>query len=90
MSYISLQNSQIYNDGNFDELLRFKVEAGDKNLANHLKTAPRITTYLSPEIQNEVINACSSMIIEQLVSKIKSAKCFTALADETTNISGIE
>lgn len=87
---ISLQNSQIYNDGNFRELLRFKVEAGDKNLANHLETAPRNATYLSPEIQNEVINACSCMIIEQLVSKINSAKCFTVLADETTDISGIE
>lgn len=71
-------------------MLRFKVEAGDKNLANHLETAPRNATYLSPEIQNEVINACSSMIIEQLVSKINSAKCFTVLADETTDISGIE
>ncbi|KAL4148749.1 hypothetical protein QTP88_002913 [Uroleucon formosanum] len=87
---ISLQNSQIYNDGNFRESLRFKVEAGDKNLANHLETAPRNATYLSPEIQNEVINACSNMIIEQLVSKINSAKCFTVLADETTDISGIE
>lgn len=30
------------------------------------------------------------MIIEQLVSKINSAKCFTVLADETTDISGTE
>lgn len=50
----------------------------------------RHTSVISPEIQNEVINACSSMIIEQLVSKINSEKCFTVLADETTDISGIE
>jgi len=30
------------------------------------------------------------MIIEQLISKINSAKCFTVLADETKDISGIE
>ncbi|XP_050059777.1 uncharacterized protein LOC126551069 [Aphis gossypii] len=76
---ISLQNSQIYNESNFRELLRFKIEAGDKNLANHLETAPRNATYLSPEIQNEIINTCSSMIIEQLVSRINSAKCFTVV-----------
>lgn len=87
---ISLQNAKIYNDGNFRELLRFKVEACDKNLANHLETAPRNAIYPSLEIQNEVINACFSMIIKQLVSKINSAKCFTVLADKTTDISGIE
>lgn len=46
---INLQRSQTSNDDNFRELLRFKVEVRDTNLANHLKTAPRNANYLSRE-----------------------------------------
>lgn len=67
-------------------MLRFKVEAVDKNLAIHLKTAQQNSTYLNPEIQNKIFNVCSSMITEQLVSRINSAKCFKVLADEKTDI----
>ena len=87
----SLHGSQLANDGNFRALLRFRVRGGgDKELANHLKNAPRNTSYLSADIQNEIIDICFDIILKQIVNRLNSARCFTVLADETTDIAGIE
>lgn len=86
---IDLQHNQ--NDGNFRALLRFRVEGGDKDLADHLKNAPRNASYLSADIQNEIIDVCFNIILKQVVNRVNSARCFTVLADETTtDIAGIE
>lgn len=71
---INLQNSYIYNDSNFRVLLRFKYEAGNTNLANHLKTAPQNTTYLNLKIPNKILKLCSCMIIEQFVFRISESR----------------
>uniref|UniRef100_H3BG50 HAT C-terminal dimerisation domain-containing protein n=1 Tax=Latimeria chalumnae TaxID=7897 RepID=H3BG50_LATCH len=73
------------NDGNFHTLLRFKAYSGD-----HLHTSSLNATYISPHIQNEIVNACGAVIQRKLVGKIWDAKYFTVLADETTDISGVE
>jgi hypothetical protein len=78
------------NDGNFRALLRFKVHSGDQELANHLKMAAENATYLSPSTQNEIVAACNGLILAKLVERVNSAKGFTVLADETTDISGTE
>ncbi|CAI6363550.1 unnamed protein product [Macrosiphum euphorbiae] len=41
------------NEGNFRELLKFRVKAGDSTLENHLKNSSSKTTYISKTIQNE-------------------------------------
>lgn len=46
--------------------------------------------YFSPQIQNELIDICGEVIVEKLVQKVNEAQCFAILADETTNIAGIE
>ena len=43
------------NPGNFQALLNFRVEAGDKVLANHFANAQRNATYRFKTIQNEII-----------------------------------
>ena len=43
------------NHGNFWALLKFRVEAGDKVLEEHLSTAARNATYTSADIQNQII-----------------------------------
>ena len=43
------------NPGNFQALLNFRVEAGDKVLANHFANGPRNATYRPKTIQNEII-----------------------------------
>ncbi|KAJ8887316.1 hypothetical protein PR048_013531 [Dryococelus australis] len=46
--------------------------------------------YTSPQIQIGIIEACNDIILNTLVKKGNSAKCFAIHADKTTDISGIE
>lgn len=76
------------NDGNFRNLLRFRMAAGDDVLKTMLEMQK--IQYTSPKIQNEIIEICGKVILDKIVSKIHKAKFFSILADETTDISGIE
>ncbi|XP_008185846.1 zinc finger MYM-type protein 1-like [Acyrthosiphon pisum] len=78
------------NDGNFRALLRYRVNGGDQIFRQRLQNCPRNATYTSSGIQNQIIDIIGSIIIKKLVNKINQAKCFTVLADETCDISGIE
>ena len=73
--------------GNFINLLNFRVAAGDKVLEEHLKTAARNALYTSAPIQNVLIEACGKVILKKLGERIRSAKFFSVLADEATDIS---
>ncbi|XP_055307765.1 uncharacterized protein LOC129571914, partial [Sitodiplosis mosellana] len=77
------------NDGNFRALLRYRISSGDDVLKDHLEKSQRMQ-YTSPQIQNEIIEICGTLITEKIVSKINNAKGFTILADETTDVAGIE
>lgn len=59
------------NEGNFRELLRFKVSSGDLKLKEHLKTASSRATYISNTTQNQIIECCADEIKETLISNIK-------------------
>lgn len=52
--------------------------------------APNNATYLSGKMQNEIISVCGRIIQKQIISKINRAKCFSILADETADVSGVE
>lgn len=65
-----------------------KVRSGDEALREHIESGPRNATYLSPQIQNEIIAAGGRIIQDIIVNRVNSAQCFTLLADETTDISG--
>ncbi|KAL4089285.1 hypothetical protein QTP88_024342 [Uroleucon formosanum] len=67
-----------------------EVEGGDLMLKKHLLEAPNNATYLSGKMQNEIISVCGMIIQKQIISKINRAKCFSILADETADVSGIE
>lgn len=78
------------NDGNFRAFLRYAIECGDIDLHQHLQTASINATYLSPRIQNEIIDAVGKIITNKIVERINKAKCFASIADETIDVSGIE
>lgn len=84
------ENDPEENDGNFRAILRSKLRSGDKYLKLHLESMTKAATYISPRIQNEIIRSCGSKITNKLVKKIKDAKYFSILADETTDISTVE
>jgi len=73
--------------GVFRGLLAFRIECGDTDLLNHLETAPKNCTMISPQIQNEVIEAIGSVIEKKIVERIKSSKFYSILCDETTDLS---
>ena len=64
------------NDGNFRAALRLRLRAGDSVLKEHLMSSGANAKYLSPKIQNEIINICGSMIIEKIVSEVHESVPF--------------
>lgn len=74
------------NDGNFRQLLRFRIDAGDEFLKSHLTSCAKNATYLSWKIQNEILSACNNLILQNLVCAVNKAKGFSVLADETSDI----
>lgn len=76
-------------------MLRFRVALGDTILNEHLPRvgsmlSSRSTGYTSPRIQNELIEICGTVILYKIISRVNEAECFSVLADETTDISGIK
>lgn len=78
------------NPGNFQALLNFRVEAGDKVLANHFANAQRNATYRSKTIQNEIIEVLGTYIQDKIVAEINEAGAFSLLADEASDSSNKE
>ena len=74
------------NPGNFLALLKeFAVD--DKVLQDHL-ASPRVrnASYLSPQVQNEIISIMSNdIILPELISEVKESPFFSILADEVSS-----
>lgn len=84
---ISLNGEPEHNDGNFRTLLRFKANSGDEVLRHHFESMSLNSTYISPEIQNEIINIIGLYITDQIVTDVNNSCGFSVLADETTDVS---
>lgn len=84
-----IQNS-VNNEGNFRELLKFRIDAGDDVLKNHLQNCPKNASFISKTTQNDLIDCCASVILDKIVNAIKESKYFSILVDETTDISTSE
>ncbi|KAG5891511.1 hypothetical protein JTB14_014435 [Gonioctena quinquepunctata] len=82
-----LFNTSRVDEGNFRELLRFRIEAGDRVLEVHLRMTSSKATYISKTTQNQLIHFCSEEIISTIITKIKSVKFYSIMFDETTDIS---
>ncbi|XP_063240858.1 zinc finger protein 862-like [Bacillus rossius redtenbacheri] len=78
------------NEGNFRLLLRFRIDAGDTILKEHIQNAPKNATFISMTSQNDLIECCGNIIVEKIIAKIQKARFFSVLADETTDSSHSE
>ncbi|KAK4876004.1 hypothetical protein RN001_012426 [Aquatica leii] len=78
------------NEGKFRAMLRTRIDAGDCDLKNHLQTCSLNATYISWNTQNQNIAACGEIIKQKIATEVNSAKCFSVLAYETTDISTVE
>jgi len=57
---------------------------------NHIQNCSKNASYISADVQNEVISIISEYTQHKICDKINEGKYFTILADETTDISRIE
>ena len=73
------------NPGNFQELLKFQVEAGYTSLKPHFEEGLKNATYQSKTIQNELIHIIGDQILEGIIANVKMARYFAVLADEATD-----
>ncbi|KAL4089882.1 hypothetical protein QTP88_024823 [Uroleucon formosanum] len=79
------------NEGNFNSLINFRIEAGDKILQSHLESSPKNSKYISARVQNEIIDITGKIILSRITNYlVKSQSFFSILADETADISGTE
>lgn len=72
------------NKGNYIELLNYTAEF-DSQLEEHLKTST-IFRGTSPQIQNDIITAISSIIHDFICEEIKKSHFISVLVDETSDI----
>ena len=78
------------NPRNFQVLLNFRIDSGDKGLENHFKMCPKNAMYRSKTIQNELLGCCGEQILEHIINEVKEAKFFSVLADEVSDVSSKE
>jgi len=77
-------------EGNFRRLLRFRVDSGDLDLREHIMNAPKNACYTSAEIQNDSIHCIEAQLMDNVIARVQKSGFYCILADETTDISGIE
>ncbi|KAM9119888.1 zinc finger MYM-type protein 1-like isoform 2-T2 [Pangshura tecta] len=74
------------NEGNFLALIKLLAKS-DTLLEQHLLRSDRNATYLSPDIQNDLIQSLSAELLSKIVAEIKVAKYFAIIVDSTIDIS---
>ena len=75
------------NQGNFRELLRYRIKSDDSQFRIHMDQASSRATYISKTTQNEIIDCCGEEILSIVISRIQKAKFYSIMFDETTDIS---
>ncbi|KAG8229080.1 hypothetical protein J437_LFUL010143 [Ladona fulva] len=77
-------------EGVFEDLIKLKIDAGDYILKEHIENGRKNATYMSPQIQNEIISLCGEVIKDNITTDVKKAYAYSILADESSDISGKE
>ena len=69
---------------NFRAVLQVR-SMGDYELAVHLEESRFDATYLSPDIEKELITLTGEEILSRISFEVEDASCFAVIADETTD-----
>lgn len=75
--------------GNFNFFLKWKAQH-DGVLAQHLKSAPKNAKYISPQIQNELIEAFATTLRGDIIAEAMKGDFYSIMADETCDIGHVE
>ena len=76
--------------GNLCDLLRFRIEAGDTVLKDHMESASKNARYTSVCVQNVLILLSEEVVRDNIVKAANESNGFSIIADETADISGTE
>ena len=76
-------------NSNFEFFIKWLAKY-DESLSEHLSTATTNARYLSPQIQNEMINCLGESIRNALVTDIRKSKFISVMADESSDVSMTE
>ena len=71
------------NDGNFRALLRMRMRAGDRILKEQCTTSRGNSMYISPLVQNGLLDAALVQLRNKILKRISQANCWALLCDET-------
>ncbi len=74
-----------YTQGNLRCLIQ-KAAVHYEVLKDHLQNGPKNATYLSPEIQNDLIISIGKVMLNKICAEVSEAKYFAISADETTDV----
>ena len=62
-----------------------RVRAGDQSLQSHLENSAANTQYVSPAVQNSLLDAARQLIKESIIKDVSSARIWAIMADETAD-----
>lgn len=82
---IAIQDDPGFNDGNFRACLRYRAQGGDETLKWHLSTCSKNASFISWNIQNQIIDATAEIMRAECVKNINAAPFFTVISDATTD-----
>ena len=74
------------NKSNYLAILQYRAKS-DELLQKHLNDKTKKTRYLSPKIQNELLDMSAEQIRRDIVRNCNNAACFALIADEATDLS---
>lgn len=76
-------------DSNFNFFVKWK-SVDNTALATHMEKCPRNAQYLSPKVQNELLDCFAGVVQSDIISRAMESDFFSIMADETTDQSKIE
>ena len=90
-NFISLLKYRGKDNQLLQEHLEPKSTNSSDSKSNEIKESKgNKTTYLSPDIQNEIIEICGDLISDDIVKACNTAPCYGFIADEATDVATIE
>lgn len=75
----------VWRDRKLRAILKYRAKE-DEHLKNILEGPEERNKYTSALIQNQIIEAYNKIILKKIVHRVNSSKCFSILADETTDV----
>ena len=76
-------------DSNFNFFMKWKA-MDNTALASHLQHCPRNAQYLSPQIQNELLDCFADVLRSDIIAQAMESEFFSIMADETMDQSHVE